>query len=757
VHVDSQELTPVDTLNESRWDIQRCLDFDICPTSSFTVRGQGVAQRAVLLSSSVRAYALQDSRLCFAFGLWDADTELCTLDRLVVPLFEAIYTDSSTSVTLDSLFTDLRQHCETAFGADYDSAINEFETVYNNLRAPYASSSSVEMQQTVNTLLLKVFNIQPTSMRDRGIDSMQQYKQKAKCLQYMYERLQVVHTNNEARLQLHAVSPEETPGSTLYLFHPHAPLEVPLLWFWKCVVVAQHSEGGAPLQWLAMMTEEIDSTVPCVNIETNSTQTSTLREHLQLQPDIYISSITARTNIDLFADILIALEMAFAFWNIDPLPSIHCFVTPTDGLDESCSTEQYRHSCTRVFAPPESKLPDRKDVLDSMYDLALRFLFKRTRDELEGVNSLTLKTLLDWNLAEERNLTSQLAESTDYSNAIPVYELTALSHDLDDLVVSQDSSVFRLKNNSRLDCSPHETLEFAEYQIASSVCPSRRTTANPLPVDRLRVQMYNRIRSIIHTTSDPEVVTCYDTDEPLDRYSAISQKQALLLVLHYLKYVIHSTKDSKFGMLTYDAEVRSYMQRDVALTREVADITAKASRYQMHIVAKNFICSETETFPDPVPESPLQTNLRNCLADLKRDIGWRVPKRESLVLQPRRDVFLGAFYASFAVSSSNDRFVDRLVKTDWQKAKHVIGRNELCFKTISGAAYLRPLWTGDLDLQSCPFGESCGCETSSDGPVSFFDISCDRSSSMQSCEAEFPTFYSAVTTRMYEECHTKQN
>jgi hypothetical protein len=169
-------------------------------------------------------------------------------------------------------------------------------------------------------------------------------------------------------------------------------------------------------------------------------------------------------------------------------------------------------------------------------------------------------------------------------------------------------------------------------------------------------------------------------------------------MMHYLKFVIQSTRDSKFGMLTYDEEVRLYMQRDAALAREVADISAKASRYQMHIVAKNFICSETETFPDPVPESPLQTRLRNCLADLKRGIGWRVPKLDTLVLQPRSDVFLGAFYASFAVSASERRFVDTLVETDWHKAKHVIGRNEMCFKTTTGAAYLRPLWTGNLDL-----------------------------------------------------------
>jgi hypothetical protein len=211
-----------------------------------------------------------------------------------------------------------------------------------------------------------------------------------------------------------------------------------------------------------------------------------------------------------------------------------------------------------------------------MYDLALQFLFKRSRPELEAMNALTLKTLLGWGLAAESALASDLAESTDYSNAIPVYELTALSQDLDDLPGSQDPRVFRLQNTHAASCVSSEPLEFAEYQIASSVCASSRAGEIPLPNDKLRVQMYRRVHSIMGTkTSDPEVITCFDTNEK--RYSAISQKQALLLMLHYLKYVIHSTRDSKFGMLTYEQDVRVFMQRDVPLARGVAQVAAKAS------------------------------------------------------------------------------------------------------------------------------------------------------------------------------------
>jgi hypothetical protein len=54
MHIDSKELTPVDTLNESRWDIQRCLDFDICPTSSFTIFGTFEVPNPLVLESVMR-------------------------------------------------------------------------------------------------------------------------------------------------------------------------------------------------------------------------------------------------------------------------------------------------------------------------------------------------------------------------------------------------------------------------------------------------------------------------------------------------------------------------------------------------------------------------------------------------------------------------------------------------------------------------------------------------------------------------------
>jgi hypothetical protein len=38
---------------------------------------------------------------------------------------------------------------------------------------------------------------------------------------------------------VYPVSEDSTPGGTVYLFHPYTPLELPLLWFWKCVVVAR--------------------------------------------------------------------------------------------------------------------------------------------------------------------------------------------------------------------------------------------------------------------------------------------------------------------------------------------------------------------------------------------------------------------------------------------------------------------------------------------------------------------------------------
>jgi hypothetical protein len=83
-------------------------------------------------------------------------------------------------------------------------------------------------------------------------------------------------------------------------------------------------------------------------------------------------------------------------------------------------------------------------------------------------------------------------------------------------------------------------------------------------------------------------------------------------------------------------------------------------------------------------------------------------------------------------------------------------RREMCFKSASGATRLAPIWSGQLDVQSCPFGKSCGCETTTSSAQSYMDITCDGSDSMLSCATDFPAFYAEVHSKMYEDCAAKQ-
>ena len=85
------------------------------------------AHRVVLLQDGIRAYALQDNRLCFAFGLWDTTTELYSVDLLVVPMFEAIYTDS-TSVGI--------------YGSNYSDKVGQWSSNYTDLQVKYTSNYS---------------------------------------------------------------------------------------------------------------------------------------------------------------------------------------------------------------------------------------------------------------------------------------------------------------------------------------------------------------------------------------------------------------------------------------------------------------------------------------------------------------------------------------------------------------------------------------------------------------------------------------
>jgi hypothetical protein len=79
----------------------------------------------------------------------------------------------------------------------------------------------------------------------------------------------------------------------------------------------------------------------------------------------------------------------------------------------------------------------------------------------------------------------------------------------------------------------------------------------------------------------------------------------------------------------------------------------------------------------------------------------------------------------------------------------------MCFSTPSGAAPL-VLWSGTLDLLSCPHHKSCGCQLASFEQNTYIDLTCDKSSEIESCQRGFPVFYENVKRTMYDKCWRAQ-
>ena len=752
-HTDEATMEQTDTLRETRRDIKRCLDFEnICMDSTYSVRGNKVPVRLVNAAVGMRRYQIKDVELCMSFGVWNDDKKQCLLDRMIVPLFGAIYKDSSGFMPTKEDFDTLRRHCPQAFGTVYDDARALFEATYVQLKDPYTTVEKTKIQATVNELLLRIFDMIGDTSRNRGLPDMPSYTHKAECIKHLYERLDKVAESNALQLTAYGVHESEVPGRTPYMFSGIAPVEVTLLWFWKCVVVAMEAEGGASVKWLRILTSDTMEELHCANLDLESDMDMTLRRHLQLQSDIYISSVVAMVNVDLYADILSTIEDTIDFWSIHPVPNVYCYTR-----DASCTTAETQFgnqdtACRRIAAPDSTVVIDRavQDSMVTMVEILTFFLFQRTRATLDSMSGITLDFLLDKRLAVELSLDTTLSRTVDYSNALPVYELTALKN-MTNVVLAASQEEHRIKTPT-IPCGDSSALNQSEYQILSTVC------AHDSRTDQSR--MYNKIMLFAEMKNSQylyhyEDFECYRTNT--DLYVTVSQKTALLLATYYMREILYASRKMKLGRLDADQTIRNFMRADVELSLNLPNHLQEARDYDLSMRTRQFLCDEDKKISE-YQSSSLQDKLQQCVAHLQEPTGWQVPPRgNSITLQPRRDFFVGGFYLSFSTRDKPLNFIHELADTEWYKPKHMYVSKQMCFKSTGGATRLAPIWSGQLDMQSCPFGESCGCETTtSTDAQSYMDITCDGSDSMLSCASDFPAFYAEVTSKMYADCASNQ-
>jgi hypothetical protein len=787
----------VDTLTHARTTIKKCNEYKICPSTVYTVRGEKT-DRFVFdvvggTKNSLRTYRTYDAKMCMSFGVWDVSTSRCYVDHLIVPMFDVLFTDSTANENEGDIlgrFQALRTECPTAFGVDDSDAFSAFQQTHALLTHEYepwdankaydkskcenrndaSVYNTVCVGHIINTLTLKVFNADKDYVGQ--ISNMETYKRMSKCAIHVYRKLQRVAETNKGVFQMQSVviPDDRVPGSTMYMFSGHFPVEVPLVWIWKCVLVASEVDGGAPRTWFETITDEEETyALKCPNLERSSRQDEDLRRHLQLQLDIYESNKLSELETDVYVEMLEVMQSAVDYWSVVPVPSVQCrkinnLIDPAE-----CNTQQYdtldKQCWLRLIRPQLQMLDEQQktqlscateDAKCTLFDVILKVLFGRNRKTLENMNGITIKWLLENDLARELNLDYQFNSNYDYTDTIPEFELTNLQFLNESVIYNSNSDAYSTSAQGVSCPDQTEALSHAEYEISKAIlrCGTQLTGEFCMYAKILKIHEFELAYARGENVISNEIREWYNIDNR-DSTVAISQKQMLLLCLYYLREIMYLGTFSKFGTLKYNADVRLFMQGDLGIAKKLASRLDEVKAYNFILKKNDFYCPDDKILADP-KVSEVQSQLRRCLDNLKLNTGWFIQNGKTFMLQADRDMFLNSFYASFFVVDAQVPFLDELINTDWHNLENSHPSRRLCFNTPEGASRLFPLWSGSLDLQSCPHGEACGCQVSSEEFDTFMDLTCDNSQSIESCAADFPLFYESVKRSMYENCWSEQ-
>ena len=764
---------PTDSLRQTETTIKPCSQYEFCPSPVDTVHGK-LVDRLIWQSAELVKYPINHAERCMAFGIWDGVR--CRVDKLIVPLVSVLFQDTTDIQMLETHFDVLRGECPSAFGEERENALNRFQSTYTLLSEPYAPLNNLVsydrnacermkdksvhcVADTINQLLLQIFDLYNEK---RGIDNMNQYKRRSRCMTYLYRQLEKVKLDNAKLMSPLNVPLESTPGAAIYMFVGFFPVEVPLSWFFKCVLIATPTEGGAQVDWYNTITNPtMTDRLVCPNIDLDVPAEVTLRDHLQLQWDLYASDGDSTTAQDVYEELLEIMRYTVEHWGVTSIPTVVCRnISVNQRLQDCENVAQYSlldKACwTRLLNTETSALSFHQDVLTAcanndkrctLYDVMFEFIFQRSSKKLRENTLLTVDWMVEQKHAIRIGLDTKLSPIFSYANMIPEIEFARL-YDLNEtLIHNKRPSTYEVDYTGKTNCM--DRLQHAEYELMKRV----------VDAEEGEFRIYQRILEFHEMVEakeqgNEEVYQYYDiAQEGRTRFVSISQKQMLLIALYYMRETMYLGTSKTFGTMRYIPDIRAIMQKERESARDLSQRLVRARFYDNVVKLQNFNCPEDKQITES-DVSDLQRQLRTCVQDLKDEVGWSIPVGKKLVTRANADVFLQGFYVSFA-TQEGATFLDELVNTDWHLLE-ARRSNSLCFTTPGGAAPLVALWTGNLDLLSCPYGKSCGCQLASLEQNTYVDLTCDKTSKIQSCERDFPDFYENVKRAMYDKCWQTQ-
>jgi len=762
----------IDTLKYVHQTVSRCDEFDLCPSLRFEVSGITI-QRKVISEADFgadlhRPYWNNDADKCFAAG-YRLDTGCmgsteckCVVDRYTSPLINGLFSDGVSNVPTDTfvrpqdnewddsklqiLYESVKSGCEDSFSNEIDgkTGLPLFKTYFEVLTREYASGDRVRVTKYANTLLPSLFGIDTETGLRRGMQSVDDYVSKTKCVRHLstiLERAESVVTSNERLLpyRVESVDVQPIPGKSLYFFHERATIAIPFDWFWKCVVLAvDETEGGVQQNWFEIMTAPgASENLVCANMNVVNSNRLKLREHLRTTDMIFeMLPGDGDTDNHIIEDIDNVVSVALGQLQITMLPNIYCA-----RCDESLRTNSrdrlklynvntswqksgFDHGSTVLDL--ELTQPGTPEPIYSMY----RYVYEQLLGDKSPGRKATINTLLATTPAVITEITLDAVVDTSRS-FIPIFVFDQLKKFLEDFDVGSYKDPNYIITKTR--CTEIET-ELTGTYLATN---NGKCSKGLKELNNYEFEFVNGVTKFI------------DSIQETRKYLTLNQ--AKYEIFQIVEREIFNANNLRNFVLRDDGLKDRMMPLTSSTLQDINEVLEVNSEWNEWMAEKDFTCRDGEEI-DSSETNEAHKRLRSCVESLIEDIGWKVDER--VKLEVSKSLLTSSFFPSFSEPISETYLSDLTSPEISEKAP---AKYRMCFKDMRDGSYqiMNPLWAGNYDVTSCPGGVACGCDTRlqndwSGGNTRVVDTRCGSQQSQ--CENQFPRFYRMLYEQTPEHC-----